>query len=454
VLVVALGLLGGLGGGLLTATAARADEGNPGSGLLRVAHLSPDTPAVDVTVGPPGPTGAGTPLPDLSYGEVTGYQELPAGRYAVGVRAAGAGTGGPALLSTLVDVPAGGARTVVVSGRFAALELDVSHDDLSAPPPGAARVRVLAAAASAGPLDVTLAGGPALAEGLHFPEAGGWVEFPAGPVTLHVDDGGATADLPVHPLPGSVSTVLVLDRPGGGLTVQLVTDAAGPARAPVGPVDAGAGGAAGTGTPAAVALVLATAAALRARRARPLLTAVALVAAWLSVPGDPPAGPGPTPTIELATSRAPAGASAPHRVRIPAVGVDAAVVPVALDGTGALAAPAGETTAGWLDSGPAPGAIGPAVITGHVDSRTGPAVFFRLDEVAVGDVVLVSRADGVTAVFAVTRVARYPKAAFPAAEVYAPTTAAELRLITCGGAFDRGARSYTDNVVVFARATG
>jgi hypothetical protein len=90
------------------------------------------------------------------------------------------------------------------------------------------------------------------------------------------------------------------------------------------------------------------------------------------------------------------------------------------------------------------------VITGHVDSVAGPAVFFRLRDVAVGDPVSVVRADGTTARFTVTRVARYPKAAFPAAEVYAPTPGAELRLITCGGAFDRAARSYLDDVVVYA----
>jgi sortase (surface protein transpeptidase) len=90
------------------------------------------------------------------------------------------------------------------------------------------------------------------------------------------------------------------------------------------------------------------------------------------------------------------------------------------------------------------------VLTGHVDSAAGPAVFFRLRDVAVGDAVLVERADGTTARFTVTRVARYPKDAFPAAAVYAPTPGAELRLITCGGTFDRAARSYRDDVVVDA----
>ena len=113
--------------------------------------------------------------------------------------------------------------------------------------------------------------------------------------------------------------------------------------------------------------------------------------------------------------------------------------------------PSDDTVAGWYRSGPAPGDVGPAVLTGHVDSVAGPAVFFRLRDVAVGDPVSVTRTDGTTVRFTVTRVARFPKDAFPTAEVYAPTPRAELRLITCGGAFDRTARSYLDDVVVYAR---
>ncbi|PZA22338.1 sortase domain-containing protein, partial [Modestobacter versicolor] len=108
--------------------------------------------------------------------------------------------------------------------------------------------------------------------------------------------------------------------------------------------------------------------------------------------------------------------------------------------------------AGWFAAGPAPGETGPAVLAGHVDDRTGPAVFFRLEELTAGDEVRVTGADGQLVTFTVTRVASYPKDAFATAEVYGPTTGAELRLITCGGTFDRSRRSYTDNVVVFATA--
>ena len=139
------------------------------------------------------------------------------------------------------------------------------------------------------------------------------------------------------------------------------------------------------------------------------------------------------------------------RLTVPTAGIDTALTGIGLDATGALVPPSDNTVAGWYRSGPAPGDPGPAVITGHVDSVAGPAVFFRLRDVAVGDPISVLREDGTTARFTVTRVARYPKTAFPAAVVYAPTPGAELRLITCGGTFDRTAGSYLDDVVVYAR---
>ena len=92
------------------------------------------------------------------------------------------------------------------------------------------------------------------------------------------------------------------------------------------------------------------------------------------------------------------------------------------------------------------------MLAGHVDSYTGPAVFFRLVDLRAGDRIEVRSAGGGTQVFVVTEVARYAKNQFPTARVYGPTAGAELRLITCGGTFDAAARSYRDNVVVFAIA--
>jgi hypothetical protein len=147
-------------------------------------------------------------------------------------------------------------------------------------------------------------------------------------------------------------------------------------------------------------------------------------------------------------------APTPLQVRLPSIGVDSRLVPLAVDPAGALVPPEDTATAGWFAQGTLPGAVGPAVIAGHVDSYRGPGVFFRLSRVAPGDVVLVDRSDGSTLSFTVTGVDRYPKQTFPTDRVYGPTSEPELRLITCGGTFDRSVRSYEDNVVVSARLTG
>jgi sortase (surface protein transpeptidase) len=154
----------------------------------------------------------------------------------------------------------------------------------------------------------------------------------------------------------------------------------------------------------------------------------------------------PTPRTALARRAAP-----PVRIRIPAIGVSAAVVRLGLNRDGTLQVPTDFGVAGWFSGGPAPGETGPAVIAGHIDSRRGPAVFYRLRALQPGDRVAVERADGSTVEFAVQGAARYPKVAFPTEAVFGPSPEPLLRLITCGGTFDRSRRSYRDNVVVTAR---
>jgi hypothetical protein len=164
----------------------------------------------------------------------------------------------------------------------------------------------------------------------------------------------------------------------------------------------------------------------------------------------PPAPPAPGPTVRRA--RAAGRAPRPVRVRIPAIAVDAPLVPLGLDATGALQPPGGFTEAGWWSGGARPGERGPAVIAGHVDSKSGPAVFFRLPQLAPGDVVIVTRRDGSQVRFTVQRTAHYPKTGFPSALVYGPTRRPALRLITCSGTFDRSTGHYLDNTVVYAGA--
>ncbi len=161
------------------------------------------------------------------------------------------------------------------------------------------------------------------------------------------------------------------------------------------------------------------------------------------------AGPSAEPAANPFGSRAPAPTGAPTRLRVPAIGVDTALETLRLGGAGELTPPRDFDQAGWYAAGTAPGDVGPAVIAGHVDSRTGPAVFFRLRELRPGDRIEVTRG-GETVGFTVVSAGWYPKSRFPATEVYGPTPDRQLRLITCGGVFDRSLRSYRDNLVVYA----
>jgi sortase (surface protein transpeptidase) len=148
---------------------------------------------------------------------------------------------------------------------------------------------------------------------------------------------------------------------------------------------------------------------------------------------------------------------APVRVEIPAIGVATPLQRLGRAGNGTIEVPHGPDkwdVAGWYKDGTRPGDPGSAVILGHVDSTSGPAVFYRLRELRRGDRVEVVRAGGSRVTFTVQRVEQYPKRRFPTAEVYYPTLEPMLRLVTCGGAFDRSTGHYTDNVIVFASLGG
>ena len=142
--------------------------------------------------------------------------------------------------------------------------------------------------------------------------------------------------------------------------------------------------------------------------------------------------------------------SPPVRVEIPAIGVSSSLVRLGLNPDRTMQVPGDFQVAGWFTGGPQPGQLGPAVIAGHVDSRTGPAVFYRLRDLRPGDQIRVVRADRRVVRFEVDSLASYPKRSLPSEAVYGATTAPVLRLITCAGTFDRSSRSYRDNLVVSA----
>jgi hypothetical protein len=213
----------------------------------------------------------------------------------------------------------------------------------------------------------------------------------------------------------------------------------------------------------------------RIRLSRTILFAALLVGAgtWYASSGldagrrpEPPlavAAPTPPPAPAPSTS-GPAPASvraAPIHVRVPAIDVDAELVQVGILDDDVMEVPDDVATIGWYDPDPdpvsgaglgvIPGVQGTAVLAGHVDSRTqGRGALYDLRELTVGATIEVDHADGTSSTWQVTEVIRYPKATLPYHEVFTWSGPPRLALITCGGEFDRTARSYTDNIVVYA----
>jgi sortase (surface protein transpeptidase) len=149
---------------------------------------------------------------------------------------------------------------------------------------------------------------------------------------------------------------------------------------------------------------------------------------------------------------APRVAPGPPRIEIPSIKVRAHAIALGKTPDNRLEVPTNWSEVGWWSGGPVPGDRGPAVVVGHVDSKAGPAVFYRLRELRSGAIVKFVRPDRTTARFVVERSASYSKSSFPTAAVYGPTRDRELRLVTCGGSFDWSTGHYRDNLVVFARA--
>jgi hypothetical protein len=144
--------------------------------------------------------------------------------------------------------------------------------------------------------------------------------------------------------------------------------------------------------------------------------------------------------------------SRPTHVAIPSIGVAAPVRDVGLARDGTIAAPEVDKNneAGWYDASPTPGQFGPAILLGHVDTRTGPAVFHQLADLRPGATIEITRRDRSVAVFQVNTVESFDKASLPVDRVYGDFSRPGLRLITCGGRWVGGLTGYEDNVVVFA----
>lgn len=167
----------------------------------------------------------------------------------------------------------------------------------------------------------------------------------------------------------------------------------------------------------------------------------------------PPSAAGALPSAPGSVQ--PLRPSAPTRLEIPTIGVTTSLMPLGLNPDHSLQVPplSRAQEAGWYRYGPTPGSKGAAVIAGHVDTTRGPAVFFRLGKLRPGDVIKVHRQDGTTAEFRVDSAEAVSKNDFPTQKVYGRVGYPALRLITCGGSFDRGSGHYTDNIIVYAHLT-
>ncbi|WP_433787115.1 class F sortase [Actinomycetospora sp. CA-101289] len=413
------------------------------NGLLRVAHLSPSTGAVDMYAEGPG-LPATRVASAVSYRGLTSYLPAAPGTYTLSARPAGASATSVPALTTTVAVTPGSAQTAafVDVGPNSTPQAEVIADRTTAPPPGSALVRVITAAAGVGAVDVVAQGGGPLADDVFYGATSDYATVDARVWTMDITtSSGQSTQVTVPVASRSVSSVIVSRDPQGALAVTAVPDAASAtpaAEAPAAPA-APAASAPATSAPTAPS--------------SPRRTPTGGVPAGFGglVAADAPAIPAARPMPVVAVPTGPRDAVRPTGLVVPAADVDAGrLLDLGVDGAGALQAPPGPQDVGWFAGGAVPGEAGPSVLVGHVDSWRGPGVFWRLRDLRAGDAVDVPRSDGTVAHFVVDAVERFDKDAFPSERVYGPTAGPSLRLVTCGGAFDRSTRSYVDNVVVFA----
>ena len=204
-----------------------------------------------------------------------------------------------------------------------------------------------------------------------------------------------------------------------------------------------------------VVIAGATTGLLLTRHSTPAMRPVAVGVGAVPAPTGPIVGAFPAPTgpiVAVSQSAAPKPVAAPVSLTIPLIGVQTNLMTLGLGRDGELQVPplSMASVAGWYTGSPRPGSIGSAIIVGHVDTTKGPAVFDRLDTLTRGDKIYVKRTDGTLVEFRVTSVQQYPKDHFPTEAVYGPVPDAELRLITCGGAWDPATHHYVLNIVVYA----
>lgn len=177
------------------------------------------------------------------------------------------------------------------------------------------------------------------------------------------------------------------------------------------------------------------------------------IAACGSPPANPAAPPAPTSSAAVAAATTEDGRAKPTNVRIPKIAAESTLVEAGLDKNKSIEVPPVEQPmqAAWYKYSQVPGDPGPAILLGHVDGNKKPGIFYKLHELKTGDEIFVKREDGKELRFVTTRTEQVPKEKLPEEAIYGTTQESELRLITCGGVFDKAAHSYKDNVIVYAK---
>lgn len=236
-------LVGGVAAGLAVSTVVIAPAHAAATGYVRLAHLSPDTPAVDVYLSAQSGGMAEKVFPGVGYGIMSDYLRLPVGGYTVAMRAADAPKSEPPVLTTQVSVAAGKAYTVAGVGRYADLGLRVIADDLTLPEGGRAKVRVIQASVQVPLLEVRLPDGSPIASNVAFASTTDYQLVPAGAWRLVIApaDGRSPTFAQASLGAGNVYSMLVLDGPKG-LKTEVRTDATATGGIPIGGVETGAGG--------------------------------------------------------------------------------------------------------------------------------------------------------------------------------------------------------------------
>lgn len=211
----------------LSATVAPASAEGSG-GWIRLAHLSPNTPAVNVALTSVSNSKAMVKLSDISYGHVSAYEKVPAGQYVASMTPAGGGASSKPVITQSVTVKDNYAYTVAAVGTNADLKGVVLNDDLRAPAAGTAKVRLLQASTHAPTVTVTAIDGPVLARDASFASATGYAQIKAGVWTVNIkpDSGSAQAiNTKITAVPGSVNTIVVLDGAKGTVSAKVLRDA-------------------------------------------------------------------------------------------------------------------------------------------------------------------------------------------------------------------------------------